>query len=53
MSKRMPSFIENRIFSSSEKGVIKENLRKWTSNPSPDRSENPFVAGFATKDCSG
>ncbi len=24
-----------------------------TNCPSPDRSENPFVPGFGTKDCNG
>lgn len=31
-------------------GFIKNGL---LSSPSPDRSGNPFVPGFGTKDCNG
>ncbi len=34
---------------------ITENRKQSYENqsPSPDRSENPFVPGFGTKDCNG
>jgi len=40
------------LFASNVITLILNRLSSWYgNNPSPDCSKNPFVAGFATKDC--